>query len=779
MSAYAAVPYLLKDTPNWVVWKYETRDGKETKVPYDAKANGDSVHAKVNDSATWATFDRAAEVADILSGHDYNGVGFCLHGTRYVGFDFDGVVVDGKPEPFVLDILQKLGNPYSEITPSGNGLRAFVEYPVPLPAGKRKFSRNTAEKYGAEIYSGSEGGRYLTISGAHFSGNGIPKVLDISLAYFMVSQILNEKLKKLWVGDLSDYDGDQSSADLALLNILARRFENNPQKMEWAFNASKLGQRDKWTQRQDYRDRTIAKAISGEETQNKSAEAPQVASVSSPAPNAGDYTKTGEKRKPETPQGIHPLLAEAGEAVRQFDKGCLVFDPAATLEPRIPILEGFVLEGDSALWVGAKKTEKSLFAMRIGMHIACGKSWCGYRCRRAYKVCYLDAENGEHEISERYNTLLREFSDEEQVLIRANFKIIDGRKWQDAGGSLDYLNDNFWDWYAGVSVDAEVHFLDCLYMFHSKEPRDSIGMLEVMQVLRLRLQNASNTRASILLNHTRSLSNDDLKKVGSLSLEKLGASNFSEQSFGSKVLLKYVTAITCFDKQSKRDEDGEIISQEIHIQFCRRSGAESPILKFEPIDDGIARRLIRTLSKGAKSAAVDLRMACGDSGSWASMHEAAKYLKCARSNSYRHLTELRVKDYLTEDEQGRLHLQVSLELAHEISIEEQKAEAYHSAREWLRAYLVRPTEAENVLIAGDEQGHNREDLIKARHELKLVEEPRMVGEAMTETIFWRPKKKPGNRKNVASEIANRRWSQKEPEAVPGEDSPISGHFTFK
>jgi hypothetical protein len=301
MNAYNAVPYSLKDTPQWVVWKYETRDGKATKVPYDPKSNGDSIRAKVNDPSTWASFDRAAEVADILSGHDYKGVGFVLHGTHFVGFDFDSVISDGKPEPFVLDILEKLGNPYCEITPSGNGLRTFVEWPIALPAGGRKFSRNTnGEKYGAEIYSGTEGGRYLTVTGRKFSGNGIPKILDMSVAYFMVSQITNEKLKSLWMGDLSEYGDDQSRADLALLSLLAKLFDNNAQKMEWAFSASKLGQRDKWARRQDYRKRTIEKAIGGEKPKSEPAQVSH-AEVSEPeTPQDVPIADVGIKDMPES-----------------------------------------------------------------------------------------------------------------------------------------------------------------------------------------------------------------------------------------------------------------------------------------------------------------------------------------------------------------------------------------------------------------------------------------------------------------------------------------------
>ena len=253
MRSYASVPQILLDLPQWIVWKLERRNGKPTKVPYDAKVAG--AYAKSNDSSTWTTFDKAYAVAnDVLN--DYDGCGFMLQGTPLVGIDFDGVLHDGVAEPFVLDVLEKLGGPYCEITPSGNGLRAFVQCEA-LPAGQRKFSGN---KYGAEIYSGAEGGRYLTVTGNQFSGEGVPKIEKIDLAYFMVSQIRNDKLKKLWMGDTSEFLEDQSRADLALLDILAALLNKDPQKVEYYFGASKLGKREKWTQRKDYRDRSIKKA---------------------------------------------------------------------------------------------------------------------------------------------------------------------------------------------------------------------------------------------------------------------------------------------------------------------------------------------------------------------------------------------------------------------------------------------------------------------------------------------------------------------------------------
>jgi putative DNA primase/helicase len=162
---YTDIPQQLKDLPNWVNWKLDKQHGK---VPYNAK-NGRK--AKSNDPSTWATFDRAvAAAADGLN--DYDGIGFMLHGTLLAGADLDGMLHAGVAEPFALEILKHLGNPYCETSPSGNGLHAFIECPV-LPAGGRKLSKN---KYGAEIYHGGEGGRYLTVTGARFSGDGIPKI---------------------------------------------------------------------------------------------------------------------------------------------------------------------------------------------------------------------------------------------------------------------------------------------------------------------------------------------------------------------------------------------------------------------------------------------------------------------------------------------------------------------------------------------------------------------------------------------------------------------------
>lgn len=253
------IPFALQIENRWIVWKQEKRNGKFTKIPYNADT-GEC--AQSNNPETWTSFEKASEVAK----KGYNGIGFMLYGSKYIGIDFDGAVDDGVPEPYVLNILEQLKSPYAEITPSDTGIRAFVECPK-LPIGNRKFNakKKGIDKYGAEIYAGNEGGRYLTITGNRFSGEGVPKIHEkhMEIPYFLISKFADEHFRRLWMGDASEYENDESRVDLALLGLFMRAFNGDVEKSERFFNASVPGHREKWINRKDYRELTIQKAASG------------------------------------------------------------------------------------------------------------------------------------------------------------------------------------------------------------------------------------------------------------------------------------------------------------------------------------------------------------------------------------------------------------------------------------------------------------------------------------------------------------------------------------
>ena len=82
----------------------------------------------------------------------------------------------------------------------------------------------------------------------------------------VIERIRNSKQGSLFhelfdLGSTERYDGDDSSADMALMNILPFWTHGNPEQMERIFGLSALAKRDKWTERPDYRQRTIQKAL--------------------------------------------------------------------------------------------------------------------------------------------------------------------------------------------------------------------------------------------------------------------------------------------------------------------------------------------------------------------------------------------------------------------------------------------------------------------------------------------------------------------------------------
>src|SRR5687768_11776763 len=72
----------LKGLKQFVVWKYEARKGKQTKVPYDAKTRR---KANTQDPATWVSYETALEA---FRTGTYDGIGFVFT-AGFCGIDLD------------------------------------------------------------------------------------------------------------------------------------------------------------------------------------------------------------------------------------------------------------------------------------------------------------------------------------------------------------------------------------------------------------------------------------------------------------------------------------------------------------------------------------------------------------------------------------------------------------------------------------------------------------------------------------------------------------------
>lgn len=284
------IPEEMMEYRNWVVWKHEARDGKKTKIPYSAITYE---KASSTDPKTWASYDDT--IAALASGKGYTGIGFVFSdNVPYSGIDLDHCIIDGDMETWADNIVSFVGS-YAEKSFSGDGAHIIVK--GKLPKGHKCKTAKLPPEFNTksgefEVYCRS---RYFVMTGKHLKGT--PKQImekqgelekvyaeifgqtekkteatktvtatntgsDADLLEAIRKSKQGYKFCKLYDrGDISEYSDDDSTADLALCCILAFWCGNDYERIERLFGQSALGKRDKWINRQDYRERTITAAI--------------------------------------------------------------------------------------------------------------------------------------------------------------------------------------------------------------------------------------------------------------------------------------------------------------------------------------------------------------------------------------------------------------------------------------------------------------------------------------------------------------------------------------
>jgi uncharacterized protein (DUF927 family) len=263
------------------------RDGRKTKVPYNPQ---NIERAKSNDPETFKSFDY---VEDAILGGYIDGMGIRVS-NGFSAIDIDHCVTDGLLSDAAIDICTTMKS-YTEKSPSGSGVRVIFKT-SDFEFDKEKYYIKNPNN-GIEIYVEGVTNRFVTITGNTVYGYPIcenPEALQQILDKYMLrppkkssksnfdtethivslseDQILNKAMQNynfssLFNGNMTAYNNDHSSADLALCNMLAFWTGKDPNKIDSLFRKSAL-MRDKWL-RDDYRQSTITMAISGcKETYN-------------------------------------------------------------------------------------------------------------------------------------------------------------------------------------------------------------------------------------------------------------------------------------------------------------------------------------------------------------------------------------------------------------------------------------------------------------------------------------------------------------------------------
>ncbi len=275
-----SIPAAIRDLERFVCWRWTWNErGYWDKPPVNARTGG---LADTTDPETWATL---AEALAFVRAGKADGIGFCL-GEPWAGIDLDDCIDPdtGLIDPWARKLLGRL-NSYTDRSPTLTGCKVLVR--AKLPPGRRKMDP-------VEFYDAT---RYFTLTGHLLEGfpaepqerqavveevyaetvrqyeakkrkpakdkaasetNGTLPTDDQEIIRRLCAE-RDGKGKGLWDGGLEGYPS-ASEADAALCCKIGWYTGRDPDRVERIFGQSSRA-RAKWTERTDYRKRTVQGAL--------------------------------------------------------------------------------------------------------------------------------------------------------------------------------------------------------------------------------------------------------------------------------------------------------------------------------------------------------------------------------------------------------------------------------------------------------------------------------------------------------------------------------------
>ena len=233
---YEKLPQELKERGSFCLWKYEERDGRMTKVPYQTSG----LRADSMNKATFTDYSTAISLRD-----KYDGIGIGVF-DDICTIDIDHCIENGVLSDMTEDIISRMDS-YTEYSPSGIGVRILFKASLPSYGKERYYINNL--NIGLEVYVAGYTSRFVTVTGNTAIGTAIEdrtEALAEILEKYMVrpgrpvsqssapgsylsdDSVLSkisaskqaEKFNALWNGNIPD-GKSHSEADAALCAMLA------------------------------------------------------------------------------------------------------------------------------------------------------------------------------------------------------------------------------------------------------------------------------------------------------------------------------------------------------------------------------------------------------------------------------------------------------------------------------------------------------------------------------------------------------------------------------
>lgn len=218
---------------------------KDRKVPFDPRTGQ---MAKVNDPATWCSYEEAAKA---VKAKKFDGINLVTE-PRFTCVDLDSCVVDGEPSTEALNLVSSFSKTYWELSPSGTGLRGIFE----TSDGIKPIKNGWKEAYSGNHFmsvTGSQLGKVSTIAKASASDFDCMRKETAPAAETGPADKLGALLRN------EDAGFGNSEADLSLCRQLALKGLSRDQ-VEAIWTATRPREK---LERDDYRKGVLDKAFEG------------------------------------------------------------------------------------------------------------------------------------------------------------------------------------------------------------------------------------------------------------------------------------------------------------------------------------------------------------------------------------------------------------------------------------------------------------------------------------------------------------------------------------
>lgn len=503
------IPDNLIMSGKYCCWRYEDRNGRKTKVPYNPKTNR---RARSNDPAGFADYETA--VAAISQ---YDGIGIGIF-DGICAIDLDNCITDaGRYTQTAIDVIE-LMHSYTEVSPSGNGIHIlFVADAFVYNKSMYYVINHDAS---IEVYVAGATSKYVTVTGQPAEGCDYPfgdrtaelsQLLDRYMcrpektdaevetesppAYPATSDdvLLGKALQsdafcRLWHGDTDGYKS-HSEADIALCGQLAFWTGKDASRMDALFRQSGL-MRSKW-------DETRAGSTYGRDTIAKA-----IASCS----------------KIYTPKVAARSMLETVTVAELFD---------TPFPPHLSIVDGLIYPGLTVLF-GDSKIGKSYLALQLAHCVSSGQQFLDAQVRRG-DVLYLALEDTKQRIARR----LLEMYGAEDTTVPLHISTI----CRKIGEGLENDIGSFCDDHPGT-VMVIIDTLQCVRPYQSNNGyADDYSVMQQLKALA-----DSRAISIVVLHHTRKQKSKDV---------------FANIN-GTTAIMGAADAVIAFSKDDRGSDDARI-----------------------------------------------------------------------------------------------------------------------------------------------------------------------------------------------------------------------------